>query len=237
MKALRTKICTYAIALLASIGFATPTLAGSSDFSGIFIAGHAELNVVAIDGTSTTPGQGETVAGTGGSDNTETTQGTIGGFAPTAGYEIGFNMPLGDTFFVTVGYADGGGDSAAIAKVDDGAPTSGTDVSLHASNASWWYIAPAISIFDNSAVYFKLGQAKASLKAIGDVTGAPGNLEGDMWGIGTTSIANNGLFIKTEAGAVQYNKFTLTGIGGDADRVVEGNPLVGYGHVSIGYKF
>ena len=164
MKALRTRICTYALALLASIGFATSSFAGSSDFSGIFIAGHAELNVVAIDGSSTTAGQGITVAGTGGTDNTETTQGTIGGFAPTAGYEIGFNMPLGDTFFVTVGYADGGGESAAIAKVDDASGT--TDVSLHASNPSWWYIAPAISIFDNSAVYLKLGQAKASLKHI-----------------------------------------------------------------------
>ena len=238
MKALRTKICTYAIALLASIGFATSGFAGSSDFSGIFIAGHAELNVVAIDGSSTTgAGNDGTAEGTGGSDNKETTQGTIGGFAPTAGYEIGFNMPLGDTFFVTVGFADGGGKSAAIAKVDDGAPTSGTDVSLHASNSKWWYVAPSISIFDNSAVYFKIGQAKASLKAIGDVTGAPGNLTGDMWGIGTTSIANNGLFIKTEAGAIQYDNFTLPGIGGDANRVVEGNPLVGYGHVSIGYKF
>ena len=235
MKALRTKICTYAIALLASIGFATPTLAGSSDFAGIFIAGHAELNVVAINGSSTTPGQGATVAGTGGSDNTETTQGTIGGFAPTAGYEIGFNLPLGDTFFVTVGYADGGGESAAIAKVDDANTT--TDVSLHASNPSWWYIAPSISIFDNSAVYFKIGQADADLKAVGDVTGAPNNLSGDMWGIGTTSIANNGLFFKTEAGAIQYDQFTITGIGGSSTAIVEGNPLVGYGHVSIGYKF
>jgi hypothetical protein len=237
MKALRTKICTYAIALLASVGFATSTLAGSSDFSGIFIAGHAELNVVAINGSSTTKGQGATAAGTGGTDNTETTQGTIGGFAPTAGYEIGFNLPLGDTFFITVGYADGGGQSAAIAKVDDGAPTSGTDVSLHASNPSWWYIAPAISIFDNSAVYFKIGQASADLTAIGDVTGAPNDIDGDMWGIGTTSIANNGLFIKTEAGAVQYEQFKIVGIGGNTNRVVEGNPLVGYGHVSIGYKF
>ena len=53
IKALRTKICTYAIALLLGIGFASPTFAGSSDFSGIWIAGHAELNVVAIDGTHT----------------------------------------------------------------------------------------------------------------------------------------------------------------------------------------
>ena len=104
MKALRTKVCTYAIALLASIGFATSTLAGSSDFSGIFIAGHAELNVVAIDGTHTDGG---------GDNGAFATQGTIGGFAPTAGWEAGFNLPLGDTFFLTVGYADSGGGSAA----------------------------------------------------------------------------------------------------------------------------
>ena len=237
MKALRTRICTYAIALLASIGFATSTFAGSSDFSGIFIAGHAELNVVAIDGSATTAGQGATVAGTGGTDNTETTQGTIGGFAPTAGYEIGFNVPIGDTFFLTVGFADGGGESAAIAKVDDGGPLSTTDVSLHASNPQWWYIAPSISIFENSAVYVKIGQAEADLTAIGDVTGAPGDISGDMYGIGTTTIAGNGLFIKTEAGAVQYDQFKITGIGGDTDTVVEGNPLVGYGHIAIGYKF
>jgi len=234
MKALRTKICTYAIALLASIGFATPTLAGSSDFSGIWIAAHAELNVVAIDGSHTNAGS-TADQGSGGSENKEVVQGVIGGFAPTAGYEIGFNLPLGDTFFVTVGFADGGGQSAAIAKVRDQNGTA--DVSLHASSPSWWYIAPAISIFDNSAVYFKIGQAHADLKAIGDVTGSPGNIEGDMFGIGTTSIASNGLFIKTEAGAIQYDQFKLTGIGGNSSAIVEGNPLVGYGHVSIGYKF
>jgi len=225
-KALRTKICTYAIALLASIGFATPTLAGSSEFSGLFIAGHAELNVVAIPGTHTAGGAG--VDSENGTQNVETTEGTIGGFAPTAGYEIGFNLPLGDTFFVTVAFADGGGKSAAIAKVDDANGIS--DVSLHASNPSWWYIAPAISIFDNSAVYFKWGQAHADLTAIGDLTGSPGNIEGDMWGIGTTSIASNGLFLKTEAGAIQYSEFKITGLGGDANTTVEGKPLVGYGH-------
>jgi len=234
MKALRTKICTYAIALLASVGFATSTFAGSSDFSGIFIAGHAELNVVAIDGTHTATG-GIAAHANGGSEDHEAAQGTIGGFAPTAGYEIGFNFPVGDTFFVTVGFADGGGDGAAIARVDDAQGKA--DVSLHASNPEWWYIAPSMSIFDNSAVYFKIGQASVDLKAIGDVTGSPGDIDGDMWGIGTTTIANNGLFFKTEAGAIQYDQFKITGIGGDAADIVEGNPLVGYGHLSIGYKF
>jgi len=233
MKALRTKISTYAIALLSSVMLATPTLAGSSDFSGIFIAGHAELNVVAIPGTHTAGA--DTTESAGNSTNVEVTEGAAGGFAPTAGYEVGFNLPLGDTFFVTVGFADGGGKSAALVKVDDAAGTS--DVSLHASNPSWYYIAPSISIFDNSAVYFKIGKAYADLKAIGDLTGGVPNLDGDMWGIGTTSIADNGLFIKTEAGAVQYNEFSIVGIGGDANTKVEGIPFVGYGHVAIGYKF
>mgnify|MGYP001211080717 FL=1 len=233
MKALRTKISTYAIALLATIGFATSTLAGSSDFSGIWIAGHAEFNVVAIDGTHTTGAQTS-----GGSEDHDVGPGTIGGFAPTAGYEVGFNMPVGDTFFVTVGYADGGGESAAIAKSksSDAAGTA-TTVTLHASNPSWWYIAPSISVFDNSAVYVKIGRADASLKAVGNVTGAPGDITGDMWGIGTTSIADSGLFFKTEAGAIQYDQFKITGIGGKSNVVVEGDPLVGYGHVAIGYKF
>ena len=226
MKALKTKICSYAIALLVSVGFTTPTQAGSSDFSGIWVAGHAEMNVVAISGTFLD------------SDN-QRSEGVAGGYAPTAGWEAGFNFPLGDTFFLTVGFADGGGDSGKIAtaKPNGDDQTNAADVTLHASDPNWWYIAPSISVFDNSAVYVKLGQASADLKAIGDVTGAPNNIDGDMWGIGTTTIASNGLFFKTEAGAIQYDQFTITGIGGTSTNYVEGDPLVGYGHVSIGYKF
>jgi hypothetical protein len=223
MNALRTKVWTYAIALLVSLGFSTATFAGSSDFSGVWIAGHAELNVVAVDGTHTV------------GDQDEVSQGSIGGFAPTAGYEIGFNLPLGPVFFVTLGLADGGSGSAQLVKVNDN--QNAADVALHASDPTWYYIAPSISIFDNSAVYVKFGQIQTDLKAIGDVTGSPNNIDGDMWGIGTTSIANNGLFFKTEAGAIQYDQFKITGIGGSANAIVEGNPLVGYGHVSIGYKF
>jgi hypothetical protein len=223
MNALRTKVWTYAIALLVSLGFSTATFAGSSDFSGVWIAGHAELNVVAVDGTHTV------------GDQDEVSQGSIGGFAPTAGYEFGFNLPLGPVFFVTLGLADGGSGSAQLVKVNDN--QNAADVALHASDPTWYYIAPSISIFDNSAVYVKFGQIQTDLKAIGDVTGSPNNIDGDMWGIGTTSIANNGLFFKTEAGAIQYDQFKITGIGGSANAIVEGNPLVGYGHVSIGYKF
>ena len=108
MKALRTKICTYAIALLTSIGFATPSNAGSSDFSGIFLAGHAQMNMVAIDGTFT-------------DSDGNATQGIAGGYAPTAGYEFGFNLPLGPVFFITVGYSDVSG-TARIGSAAAAAP-------------------------------------------------------------------------------------------------------------------
>ncbi len=227
MKALRTKICTYAIALLTSIGFATPSSAGSSDFSGIFLAGHAQMNMVAIDGTFT-------------DSDGNATQGIAGGYAPTAGYEFGFNLPLGPVFFITVGYSDVSG-KAQIAKAKPADGVNNADVTLHASDPTGYYIAPSISIFDNSAVYVKFGQQQADLKAIGDVVGSPNNIDGDLWAIGTTSIASNGLFFKTEAGAVQWDNFSITDIGGQGSEggtnKVEGDPLVGYGHVSIGYKF
>jgi len=227
MKALRTKICTYAIALLTSIGFATPSSAGSSDFSGIFLAGHAQMNMVAIDGTFT-------------DSDGNATQGIAGGYAPTAGYEFGFNLPLGPVLFITVGYSDVSG-KAQIAKAKPADGVNNADVTLHASDPTGYYIAPSISIFDNSAIYVKFGQQQADLKAIGDVVGSPNNIDGDLWAIGTTSIASNGLFFKTEAGAVQWDNFSITDIGGQGSEggtnKVEGDPLVGYGHVSIGYKF
>jgi hypothetical protein len=158
MKRLQNKICSYAIALLVSVGFASPSLAGSSDFSGVFVAGHAEMNVVAISGTFT-------------DTDGKQSSGATGGYAPTAGYEFGFNVPLGDTFFVTLGYAQVGGGSAEIAKADPAAGTNDAAVRILASSPETFYIAPSISIFDNSAVYVKLGEYTSDLKAVGAVTG------------------------------------------------------------------
>ena len=229
MKALRTKICTYAIALLTSLGFATPSWSGSSDFSGIWVAGHASLNVVAIDGTHTDSG-GEVATNPG-----RVTQGTVGGYTPMAGWSAGFNFPVGPVLFVTVGYEEGGGEKARILRANDS--ENNADVTLHVKEPETTYIAVGASIFDNSAIYVKFGETDLATEAIGDVTGSPNNLTGDVYGIGTQTIAGNGIFLKTEAGAIQYDQFKITGIGGSADAVVEGDPLVGYGQVSLGWKF
>ena len=87
MKALRTKLSAYAIALLISCGFTAPSMAGSGDFSGIYGALWASAGGAEIDGTHT-------------DQSAAVTEGQAGGVFPVAGYEIGFNLPLGDIFFL-----------------------------------------------------------------------------------------------------------------------------------------
>ena len=92
MKALRTKLSTYAIALFISCGFTAPSIAGSSDFSGIYGALWGSAGGAQIDGRHT-------------DQSGETTEGQVGGVFPVAGYEIGFNLPLGDVFFLGGGHS------------------------------------------------------------------------------------------------------------------------------------
>ena len=107
MKAIRTKVCAYAVVLLASLGLATtPSLGGSSDFSGIYGAVHASFNGVGIDGSHT-------------DSNEDTTTGMVGAFVPAAGFEVGVNIPLGDVFFMGIGMTQIGGNGTAIMEGND----------------------------------------------------------------------------------------------------------------------
>ena len=108
MKALRTILSTYAIALLMSCGFATTSMAGSSDFSGIYGALWAAGGGAEIDGTHTTRDDTTTVG--------DITAGQVGGIVPLGGYEIGFNLPLGDIFFIGAGHSWTMGGNAVLAE-------------------------------------------------------------------------------------------------------------------------
>jgi len=242
MKAIRTKICAYAVVLLASLGLATtPSLAGSGDFSGIYAAIHASVNGAGIDGTHT-------------DSNDEVTGGMVGAFIPAGGAEIGVNIPIGDVFFMGIGVTQISG-QADIAKGDDFKDNN--DFSMTVSNLRTWYIQPSVSLWDNSAFFVKIGNADGQFDVY-DQTGSEAcdptdqcELSGKTYGIGTTTIANNGLFIKTEAGVTSYDSIQVEGLrnsggannpaGADADdwdtAVIEGNPMLAYGSVTIGFKF
>jgi len=238
MKALRTKVCAYAVVFFASLGLATtPSMAGSSDFTGVTFALHASMNGIGMHGSHT-------------DSNEETTRGMIGSFAPAGGAEIGVNIPMGDSFFMGVGVSQIGGNGTAIFEGDDFGDKN--DFQVLASNIRTWYIQPSVSLWDNSAVYIKYGNTDGQLDFI-DQTGMEicdstdaCELSGKTYAVGTTTMAGNGLFIKTEAGAQQYDQVKVEGLtnAGDDDSgdseaksSVEGHPMVAYGSITIGFKF
>ena len=96
---------------------------------------------------------------------------------------------------------------------------------------------PSISIYDNSAVYVKLGRGIADLTAVGNITGAPGNLTGDLIGVGTIAMTESGIFIKTEGSVTRYNDIRIVGVDGSSSAYVEGRPDMVQGSVAIGFKF
>ena len=238
MKALRTKLSTYAIALLLSCGFSSPLMAGSSDFSGIYGALFGSAGGAEIDGTHTAR---DVTADVG-----DVTQGQVGGIFPIGGYEVGFNLPLGDLFFLGVGHSWVQGGSVTLArgtdtntqKVDEGQGTQNAQGNFHltAKGLQSVYIQPSLSIFDNAAIYAKIGRTVADLELHGDATGTPNNLTGDTWGVGTIAMSPAGLFVKTEGSFTQFKDITIVGTGG-SNSLVEGNPDVVQGTVAIGFKF
>jgi len=238
MKALRTKLGTYAVALLISLGFSSPIMAGSGDFAGIYGALWAGGGGAEIDGSHTTQDDTTTVG--------DITQGQVGGIVPVGGYEIGFNLPLGDMFFIGVGHSRVQSGTATLARGKDNgtskensADTSdGPSGSFHltAKNLESVYIMPSISIFDNAAIYAKFGRTIADLELHGGATGTPNNLTGDTWGIGTIAMSPSGLFVKTEGTFTQFEDINIVGVGG-SNSLVEGNPDVVTGTVAIGFKF
>ena len=233
MKALRTKVSTYAVALLMSCGIATTSMAGSSDFSGIYGAFWGSAGGAQIDGRHV-------------NRSSEINEGQVGGVFPMAGYEIGFNLPLGDVFFVGVGHSWTSGGNAVLTegREQENLGGSGGEVSasqtmfsLEAESLKEVYIMPSISIYDNSAVYVKLGRGNADLTMVGNITGAPGNLTGDVVGIGTIAMTESGLFLKTEGSVTRFDDIKIVGIDGSASAYVEGTPDVVAGTVAIGFKF
>jgi len=143
---------------------------------------------------------------------------------------------LATSFFVGVGatVVDG---TAEITDANTQDHNADADITLQISDAKTYYIQPSMSLYGNSAIYFKLGRTIADLTALGNVTGAPGNLQGETYAIGTSTIANNGLFVKTEAGVTQFENVNIQGIAGSSGSSAEGDPIIAYGSLTLGYKF
>jgi hypothetical protein len=81
------------------------------------------------------------------------TSGNLGAFAMVAGIEAGWAIPVGENWMIDVGMNYIGGEASLKSSTSDG--SAAADVTFEASDFITYYIAPTLSIGDNSSVYFK----------------------------------------------------------------------------------
>jgi hypothetical protein len=210
------KIRTILLALLLSVA-TTPLMA---DFTGPYVGISLNASGAEFDGRHT-------------DEDGSLTKGHAGKMFTMAGLDAGWTFGLGDSFGISLGLTNMGG-SGEI-KADDAA--NGADVTLKIEGPRTVYISPTIAVGDSSAIYLKFGKSTADLSATGDVTGTPNDLKGRTYAVGTQSLFPSGMFIQTEAGVTDYDKMTISGIGGSSNATVKASPKVAYGAVTVGIKF
>ena len=85
MKNLKSFMCGLCALIVSS--FATPVIAGSSDFAGPYIAIQGSVNGGALEGTAT-------------NSNNEITSGSIGKVFGGVGLQVGWAVPVADSFLI-----------------------------------------------------------------------------------------------------------------------------------------
>ena len=197
----------------------------------------------------TASGYGMQLAGTANTSSGDVDEVSLGQIAAVAGIEVGYAIPLGSAFLIDIGgsyysgeakmdfHHDGAG-AAADPRVSDEDILTGKDVSFKVDDLVSYYIAPTIVLSDTSSLYVKVGLTEADIGVSGDVT-TPGDLSGKTWAIGTRTVLESGIFIKTEAGYTDYNAISVHGRGTSIAVVnsYSADPTVAFGTVTLGFRF
>ncbi len=93
---------------------------------------------------------------------------------------------------------------------------------------------------DTPSIYFKYGVVEAETSVSGDVT-TPGDLSGETFAIGTRTVLDSGLFVRSEAGLHDFDSISVTGKGSSngitTTTKITADPTIAYGSISVGYKF
>lgn len=217
-------VCITSMSLIGSAS------ADSSAFTGAYVAVTGSAVGMALDGKRT-----KTVG------NTAETKGKAGMVSPGAGLEAGFSYPFSDMAFVTVGVNYQPFDTEV--KADN--VTKSNNVKLAANDIVSVFIEPSFNVTENSAFFVKVGYSESELDATGtDVTNKTYSFDGTTVALGTKTISDNGMFLKTEAGITDYDSITIKNIREDDNNgtrtftsSVKADVEVAYGQVTIGFKF
>jgi hypothetical protein len=229
MNKIKTMIC--AVFTLMLVNISTTAQSDSSNFAGPYVGVSGSGYGIQLAGTSNT---GNT-AGT-----TTTEEVSLGQVAPVTGVEGGYAIPIGSALLIDIGAAWYTGEAKLDFHDDKGESDSdgGKDVTFTVGDLITVYIAPTIVLSDTSSLYIKVGLSEASVDVTGDVT-RPADLSGTTWAMGTRTVLDSGIFIRTEAGYTDYNGISA---GGKGTTVATANtyspePTVAFGTVSLGFRF
>ena len=167
-------------------------------------------------------------------DDSDISYGQVGKTAVTGSYGIGFMTSRDRPFSLDLGWASHPG-AAKIKTVSD---NTSTDVSFEVSDVAEIYLAAMANITEDASVYFKFGRSDIKTSVSATVT-APGDLSGDTMALGTVMSWGSKMYIRTEAGIIDYDKVTITGSGTGigTDESVTIDPTSHYGKIAIGFKF
>ena len=236
MKKLRTILCAVSALVLTSMS-TSPIAADSGNFAGPYVGFQVNAVGVELSGDVTS----------GGDDVGETTTGHVGKTAIIGGVELGYVVPMGDSgvlLDIGLSYLAGG----AKFKTSSTDAKATADVIFEVDDLYTGWIAPSFALSDTSSVYLKAGYTHATVSVSGDV--APINdMEGVTGAVGTRTVLESGLFIKTEAGITQFDKIATKGLGSgggggtaastsvETSTNVSATPTVAYGSISIGMRF
>jgi len=244
MKKLRTILCAVSALVLTSMTTSPLIAADSGNFAGPYIGFQINAVGVELDGDVTS----------GRDDTGETTTGSVGKTAIIGGLELGYVVPLGASgVLLDVGFSYIAGGAKIAGKNTDTEALA--DVIFEVDDLYTGWIAPSFALSETSSAYIKAGYSHATISVSGDV--APINdMEGVTAAIGTRTVLESGLFIKTEAGITMFDKIATTGLGKgggagcthaasyacaatavETSTSVSASPTVAYGSVSIGMRF
>jgi hypothetical protein len=237
MNKLKTMLC--AVFTLMLVNISTTAQSDSSNFAGPYIGLSISGYGMQLSGDANT-------SPTGGS--LETDEVSIGQVAPVTGVEAGYVIPLGSHFLLDIGASLYTGEAKVEFESDRGIQVAtgegfgdtlvAKNVSLTMNDLTTGWIAPTLVLSDTSSLYLKLGLSEAKIITTGDVTPAA-DLSGTTWALGTRTVLESGIFVKTEAGYTEYNGISAHGLGNSisADNSYSAQPTVAYGLVSIGFRF
>ena len=228
-----------AVFTLMLVSMSTIAQSDSSNFAGPYVGVSASGYGIQLGGKARTSPTGGTY---------EEDDISLGQVAPVTGMEVGYALPVGSAMLLDIGASYFSGEakldfhddrpSAAACTGCDSTTTGSKDVSFTIDDLVSFYIAPTIVLSDTSSLYVKVGLTEADIGVSGDIT-TPANLSGTTWALGTRTVLESGIFIKTEAGFTDYNEISVYGKGNNinTNNSYSADPTVAFGTVALGFRF